>query len=69
MREREELLNKIEKVPLSVEKGKVKKTPSNELVEEFETELEVLSPLKDETVEKLSKQKKKVIIKKGILRE
>lgn len=39
------------------------------MVEEFERELDALSPLKDKVVKNPSKQKKKVIIKKNVLKE
>ncbi|TYK30659.1 hypothetical protein E5676_scaffold84664G00860 [Cucumis melo var. makuwa] len=48
--------------------SKSRKTPSEELVEEFERKLDNLSPLKDEVV-KSSKKKKKVTIKKSVLKE
>ena len=65
LKERKELLNKVEKVTLSVKKGKAKKTHSEEYDKEMEKELEDESPLDDE-VAKPSK-KKKVTIKKKVL--
>lgn len=63
----EELLNKIEKLSLSTKRDKMRKTLSEELVEEFERELDNLSPLEDEVVK--SSKKKKVMMKKGPLSE
>lgn len=57
LREQEELLNKVEKVALSTEKGKTKKT-TEEYCKEFEREVEELSPFKDEEVVKPPKIKK-----------
>ncbi|KAA0053481.1 protein MNN4-like [Cucumis melo var. makuwa] len=56
LKEQEELLNKVDKVTLSVDKGKPKRTQSEEICEEFK-ELEELSPLEDEVV-KPSKKKR-----------
>uniref|UniRef100_A0A9I9CUS3 Protein MNN4-like n=1 Tax=Cucumis melo TaxID=3656 RepID=A0A9I9CUS3_CUCME len=47
---RGKLLNKIEKIPLSTEKGNVKKTQIKELVENFDREMNELSPLDDAMV-------------------
>ncbi|TYK00332.1 protein MNN4-like [Cucumis melo var. makuwa] len=49
LREQEELLNKIDKVPLFAKKRKVKNTLSEELVEEFKRELDNLSPLEEKS--------------------
>lgn len=57
LREKEELLNKVDKVALSVEKRKEEKT-FEEHCEEFKKEIEELSPLEDEVVEKSSKKKR-----------
>lgn len=51
-----------------MEKGKAKRTPSEDIYEKFEKKLEELSPLEDEVV-KPSKTKRKVTIKKQVLRE
>lgn len=67
LKEQEELLNKVDKVTLSVDKGKAKRTQSEEICEEFK-ELEELSPHVDVVVKPL-KKKRKVTIKKKILRE
>uniref|UniRef100_A0A9I9CXN0 Protein MNN4-like n=1 Tax=Cucumis melo TaxID=3656 RepID=A0A9I9CXN0_CUCME len=56
------------KVSLFIENSKAKKTPSEEIHEEFEKELENLRPLKDEVV-KPSKKKKKITIEKKVLIE
>lgn len=66
LREQKELLNKIDQAPISTKKGKVRKTPSEEICEEFERKLEDLSPLEDEVVKPL---KKKVTVKKSVLKK
>ena len=67
LKEQEELLNKVDKVTLSVDKGKPKRTQSEEICEEFK-ELEELSPLEDEVV-KPSKKKRNVRINNKVLRK
>lgn len=61
-------LTKWKKVSLSAEKGKAKRTRSEEVCEEFEKELRNLSPLKEEMVKPSRKIRKVTIIKK-VLRE
>ncbi|KAA0062287.1 protein MNN4-like [Cucumis melo var. makuwa] len=65
LREQEELLNKVDKISLSIKKGKTKKTSSEEIYEEFEKKLEDLSSFKDEVVK--PSKKRKVTIKKKVL--
>lgn len=52
LKEREELLNKIDQVFLSTVKGKAKKTSNEEFIEGFKRELGNLSPLEDDEVVK-----------------
>ena len=59
LREQEELFNEIDQVSLFIEKRKVRKAPSEELVEKSKRELDNVSSLKDEVVQP-SKKKKKV---------
>lgn len=61
-------MKKIDQLPLYTEKGNARKIPSEELVKEFDRELDNLSPLDDEVVS-LSKKKKNVMVKKSVLRE
>lgn len=68
LKKREELFNKVEKVSLSAEKGKAKKTRSEEFNKDFDKELGNLSPLVDEVVEP-SRKKRKITMKKEVLRE
>ena len=68
LKEWENLFNKVKKVSLSTEKGKAKRTRSEEVCEEFEKELRNLSPLKEEMVKPSRKIRKVTIIKK-VLRE
>lgn len=60
----EELINKAEKIALSAEKVKAKKTSGEEIFKE----LEKLSPFEDEVV-KPSKKKRKVTMKKKVSRK
>ena len=57
-KEGEDLLNKTEKVALSMKKDKAKKKTTKEYWEEFKREMEELSPFEDEKVVKSSKKKK-----------
>lgn len=68
MREREELLNKVDRVALSTKKGTAKEKTTEEHCKEFDKEIDEFSSLEDEDVVKPSK-KKKVAMKNGILRE
>lgn len=52
LKEREELLNKVDQVSLSTVKGKAKKTSNEEFIEGFKRELGHLSPLEDDEVVK-----------------
>ncbi|TYK23225.1 protein MNN4-like [Cucumis melo var. makuwa] len=62
--EKEKLINKAEKIALSAEKVKAKKTSGEEIFKE----LEKLSPFEDEVV-KPSKKKRKVTMKKKVSRK
>ncbi|KAA0046474.1 protein MNN4-like [Cucumis melo var. makuwa] len=66
LRELKKLLSQVEKVALSVEKGKDKENNFDEHCEEFKKEIEELSPLLDEMVRPA--KKRKVAMKKKTLR-
>lgn len=57
LREREELLNKIEILVLSVEKSKGREMSLYKLCEEFNKEMNEMSPLKDNVGEEQPKRK------------
>uniref|UniRef100_A0A9I9DJ19 Protein MNN4-like n=1 Tax=Cucumis melo TaxID=3656 RepID=A0A9I9DJ19_CUCME len=69
MKGREELLSKVDKVPVPAEnsKGKEKVKTFEEYYEEVEKEIEKLSPLEDEVPN--PKKKRKVTMKKKALKE
>lgn len=56
MREREELLNQIDQVPLFVEKEKVRKTPSEEIFEEFERDFGRSKPFEGRSGETIKEE-------------
>ncbi|KAA0041276.1 protein MNN4-like [Cucumis melo var. makuwa] len=68
LRQPEELLNKVDKLALSVEKGKEKEKTFEEFYKEFEKEIDEFSPLEDNVVERPAK-KRNVTMKKKVLRD